>query len=455
MKTTIEPVHDTSFMFRAHSSFRSLCMKQETRRFIQIMIAAIVVTVVSVIGWQIHINVVEKHDNQSSSSSNNSTLSPTLSPTVVRAPTPFPIKTLDYIAQFVDGKERKQFIYKYFPRCQNRLLQMEADLKRFMDQKIAIENIFKNVTCDLNGETYFETWYSHVMQLTPTFLIGSYHMPAPIQLNLPSFDFYTLCRMNDDGWITHIDISFKQCNGTIDFMSLPQLQSLQVLKLNDNLFTGAINFTSLPQSLEVLQLDYNRFTGTINTTSLPQSLKQLILRSNQFTGTVDLTSLPQFLVDINLDTNKFHGNVDLLSLPPSLKALKLGANQFTGTIDLTSLPDDMEELWLYDNKLTGTVDLTLLPQSLQVLALSRNSFYGSVNLITLPESMADLSLDKNQFTGSVDLTSLPQLLHILMLSDNKFTGLLDLRKIPHELLSGQFEKSQNQFSGYIHSNDTY
>ena len=119
---TIPLPQNKSNVSRAHCtcvSFRSLCMKQPTRTLMQLVIAVFILVGVGVaiIGWQIHVNVAKKNDSQMQSSSPNSN-STSSSPTVTSIS--FPIKSVEYSAQFMDNTN--ETLYKYLPRFTKRLL---------------------------------------------------------------------------------------------------------------------------------------------------------------------------------------------------------------------------------------------------------------------------------------------------------------------------------------------
>ena len=368
MKTTIEYDQDASTM--SCLSIRSFCIKrlQKTTVVTKIAIAVIFCAVIAILGWQIHVKVIEPNDNQSH--------------------TAFPIESLKYIQQFVDSSISNDTLHKCFPIRRKKFLQFEKAIRKFMDQKKAIQQVFGNAKCAESDDLNWWWYDNFIMTSRPKIHkadrgIDAAYLP---QLDIDRFDRSGTCLTNN-GDIVHLNVSHINCDCTC-----------------------TVDLTSLPKSLEIFELTSSELNGTVDLTEFPQTLKALTLEYNEFTGTVDLTSLPK-----------------------SLKALKLVNNKFTGTIDLRSLPDELEILFLHENQFTGTVDLTLLPETLELLHLGENQFTGSINLRSLPQSLTGLALNDNKFTGTVDLTSLPPLLEILVLSNNHFTGSSGPSNLPHKL----------------------
>ena len=444
----------------SHLSCCTLKLMRQSHVIIKIVLGIIIIAVVTIIGWGLHVNLVEKNkDNQSpiQTISLSPTILPTIQPTIQLTtqpttqptslphphPTQSPIATqsisptqspilstesIDYIEQFLGPTISKHTLYKHLPKWNTKISQMEIDIKRFMNQKIAIQKLFKNIACAQDAHTAHDTfnqWYSAILACKPTIDIDKKKShSSTVKLNIDRFDHEEFCVSNNNGWIINMTIHQKHhCNGSIDLTSLSNLKELKVLHMTENGFTGTINLTSLPQSLEILILKSNQFTGSIDLTMLPQTLKNLDLSHNQFDGTVNLTSLPSELVELDLSFNKFNGIVDFSSVPRNstrLEQLSLSMNQFSGSIDLEYLPESLQRLLLNNNQFDGSVNLTLLPKLLTDLFLNHNQFTGTVDLTSLPETLHDLLLDYNQFNGTVDRSKLPQTLWHLGLSHNLF-----------------------------------
>lgn len=354
---------------------RTKTRNTNTKKTFKVMIPVIVsVVVAAIVGWQVHVIIAQKNENQLQSPTlptQPSTTLPTRFPTSITtlSPTVIPAETLQYIEEFLDSSLTNQTLHERLPEWKDTILRIETDIKQFMQQKLAIKQLFRNVSCA--QVTYqggdFNHWYSFVSNSKPTIhLINITHNITWPHANIDDFNSTGICE-SENGWVTEIDLEDAMCSGTVDLASLPNL-------------------------LKVLILKNNQFTGAVNLTSLPQSLTHLDLNQNQFIGTVDLTLLP---------------------VQTKLVQLDLSDNQFTGTINLRSLPASLQHLFLNKNKFTGTVDLTLLPPSLQLLKVNQNQFTGSVNLISLPQSLGTLDIDLgfNNFTGIVDLSYLTNFTH--------------------------------------------
>ena len=67
--------------------------------------------------------------------------------------------------------------------------------------------------------------------------------------------------------------------------------------------------TQLPDSLCMLYLANNRFSGALELTRLPLSLTSVFLHQNPFSGTVDLSQLPRGLEELYLSNNKLSGEI--------------------------------------------------------------------------------------------------------------------------------------------------
>ena len=158
----------------------------------------VLVAIVSIIGWQIQSHV------------SLSTHTSTPSPTVLAA------RTLDYIEQFLHPSLTKQTLHKLLPQWKDKILQMETLIKQFMDQKIAIQQLFRNVSCTqtiIKGVEFNIHLYSFVSNSTPT--IGFSYITNTIWLDIDEFDFSDLCK-SENGWITTVHVSGASCDGTVD-----------------------------------------------------------------------------------------------------------------------------------------------------------------------------------------------------------------------------------------------
>lgn len=238
MKTTMKHIHDPS-----HIS--GLPLQSEHKKKVQIyvyvkaVITVILITVLAIAGWRMYAHVVSKNDNQTSVvSSPIATLQ--LTETLILSPKASPpsISNQTFDSNLV--------------RFNKKLFQMDAAIRQFMDQQMAIEQLFRNVTCsrDVNE------WYSFIVNSKPT--IDMDIITKQINLNVDHFEHEHICN-SSDGWITYIGLDGIGCSGVVDLTSLPKY--LEVLRLDANSFTGTVDLTSLPESLQELTLSHNTFRG--------------------------------------------------------------------------------------------------------------------------------------------------------------------------------------------------
>ncbi|CAL5391861.1 unnamed protein product [Camellia sinensis] len=312
------------------------------------------------------------------------------------------------------------------------------------------------------------------------------------------------------GRVSHVSLDGLGLSGKIAGKGLQKLQSLKVLSLSGNNFTGTISpELALIPTLQTLNLSHNSLSGRIPTsftsiTSLrfldvsdnflsgpipddffqPNSvsgLRFLSLSKNSFEGPVPSTlSRCTSLNYLNLSDNHFSGNLiffggiwlltrlrtlDLshnsfsgpvprgVSAIHNLKVLDLQENRFSGSIpyDIGLCPH-LNRLDFSDNLFTGSLPPTLNRlNSLTFLGLSNNVFAGDLpQWIGNMSSLRHLDLSSNGFTGVLpsSMGDMKSLVH-LSLGDNKITG-----NIPESLFDlglGQIDLSKNEFIGAIPS----
>ena len=479
MKVTIGDDQSTCTVTYACSSLN----KRYTSTIIKVCISIVLVAVISIIGWQIHDIIGAKNDNQSSKSSfrvnvietnynESSTSPPTVSATLSPTPKPTIIsdQRLKYLSKFSHSPNSTYSdLRTYLPIWKKRILQMDSEIKLFMDQKRAIQKLSRKIklTERCQHEPFYQ-WYSFVLKSKPR--IDTDNITNTIRWKIDSFDYKDICHTNN-GLITYLKVHVTACSGFLDFTSLPDSLTVFEIPLQGSLH-GPVNLTSLPDSLRELTVncygteepidltslppfltklhfEYNDFEGSIDLSSLPDSLQELSLNRNQLSGSVDLAPLRHHpnLKILSLQENKFNGSIDLTMLPNNgrFEAARLRANKFTGTVDLTSLPQSLKELELFSNRLTGTINLTSLPTNLETLDLGLNKLNGTVDLTSLPPSIKEIFLPKNKFTGSVDMTKLPHSLNGLYLWRNRLSGTVDLTKVPPSVNVLRLE--YNRFTG--------
>ncbi|KAH9648764.1 hypothetical protein KPL70_025727 [Citrus sinensis] len=264
------------------------------------------------------------------------------------------------------------------------------------------------------------------------------------------------------------------------------VNSLEVLYLHDNDFTGPVPHLGGFSSLEELQLDVNRLNGTIDQ-SLSQlsKLESLSLDGNSFTDVIsetffsNMSNLQELVLADNSLTLKLSHNW----VPPfqlkwlSLASCKMGPhfpkwlqtqNQLVH-LDISNvgisdtIPDwfwdlssKLSYLNLSNNHIKGKLpDLSLRFDGTRIggtsIDINSNHFEGSIP--PLPSNSPFLNLSKNKFSGVMDLVGLIA----LNLSRNNLTGpitpkigeltSLDFLDLSRNLFSGSIPSSLSQLSG--------
>ncbi|EED87757.1 predicted protein, partial [Thalassiosira pseudonana CCMP1335] len=172
--------------------------------------------------------------------------------------------------------------------------------------------------------------------------------------------------------LERLDISFNECHGTLPSNIGSSLQSMQLLALHHNSFSG-----SLPSSLGEMR-----------------SLHFLQLQANQFVGAIpaaisDMTGL----ITLNLSDQKSKGGGLTGSLPgfsamPDLKVLDLSNNYLHSEIPSNFLAmtniNNVDSLDVSSNEIRGENDFHTIPLevfeviTLQQLFMGTNSFASAI-----------------------------------------------------------------------------
>ncbi|XP_071688669.1 receptor-like protein 7 [Rutidosis leptorrhynchoides] len=282
-----------------------------------------------------------------------------------------------------------------------------------------------------------------------------------------------------------IDLSDNFITGEIPPL-ICQAESLGILDLSSNSFTGTLPTCLFGKSIFFIDLSQNNFGGTISNTfthecqlkmldlsgnrfvgQLPKSLANctnlmsLDVRDNYFDGVFPfwLGSLTE-LQELDLSFNRFSGAIHDPStfIPesfPKLQMLILANNDFSG-----HLPDKYFKIWKamkssnmgFDNSFT-TVENIKPSKAINTFAqidLSCNSFDGEIpQSLTDLQGLGSLNLSNNRLTGYV-LPSFGNLTNLesLDLSHNELSG-----EIPHELVQlnflAKFNVSFNNLAGRV------
>ncbi|KAL4291951.1 hypothetical protein GQ457_14G027010 [Hibiscus cannabinus] len=194
----------------------------------------------------------------------------------------------------------------------------------------------------------------------------------------------------------------NKLEGQLSFHSLSNSESLEVLDVSDNDFSGELPAWLWNKTyLRILDLSRNHFEGPI-----PFGLCNLVylgfldLSTNHFSGIIPSCSSLQKMKHVHLAQNELSGTLsDSLFNSSSLVTLDLSENNLTGRIpDWNSRLLDLSVLLLKANQLSGEIPLHLCRlQSLSILDLSQNKLSGHV-----PSCLSNLTLKPKSEKSSVD-----------------------------------------------------
>jgi hypothetical protein len=183
--------------------------------------------------------------------------------------------------------------------------------------------------------------------------------------------------------ILSIDVSSNFIIDELNEPDLGALNSLMVLKINDNKFNGTVPntlFHSL-KDLVTLDLSLNEFTGKVQYDSFNYNtaMESLNLGKNSFTGSLPSIQTMPRLANFMVDTNSFSGSLQssFFNLG-TLVDLRLGHNKLTGTISSEiNINTDLMILHLGSNKFGGTLpSLSGLQNALLYVDIADNGFTG-------------------------------------------------------------------------------
>ena len=205
-------------------------------------------------------------------------------------------------------------------------------------------------------------------------------------------------------------IAFNSFTGTIP-TSFGSLSSMQFFGVNENSFTGSSDglaaVAGLPNlhnflvswnaftgdfanayfapTLEVIRLDNNKFTGPDAFSRLCTSpaVLELLMLNNEFSGSVP-SCIGDFsvLVIMDISGNNFEGSLpDTLPLLSNLSIVIMGDNFLTGQVEGLFVADYLTTVVLSDNQFTGTLPYDVFNSSLKLESFSatKNCFSGSLS----------------------------------------------------------------------------
>ncbi|CAA7032895.1 unnamed protein product [Microthlaspi erraticum] len=228
--------------------------------------------------------------------------------------------------------------------------------------------------------------------------------------------------------IYFLDLSYNNFSGMLPRSFFRGCFSLNILKLSRNKFSGDFlpKGTNFP-ALNVLRVDDNLFTGEIGVGLLSSNntLSILDMSNNFLTGAVPGWISELYALEFLLISNNFLQGL----IPPSLLAmpylsfLDLSGNLFSGALP-SHVNNAMAKkiLFLHNNNFTGLIPNTLL-EHVQILDIRNNELYGGIPQFVHAEDINILLLRGNNLTGSIprQLCELRNI-RLLDLSDNKLNG---------------------------------
>ncbi len=197
-----------------------------------------------------------------------------------------------------------------------------------------------------------------------------------------------------------LKLGFNQLNGTLPNFS--NLGKLETLYLSSNKLSGVMpSFDKLRNIVEI-DLSVNQLSGQVPEIK-SQTIKVINLASNAFTGDSPKMSYTASLKKLVISDNRLSGSIpDFFGLY-QLEELNLSGNRFTGKVPNFSGSPYLRILKLSNNKLTGNIpDFNKLAK-LQFLALDHNQLSGSIPEFTYLPSLIEMDLSHNELDGKAPL----------------------------------------------------
>lgn len=190
-------------------------------------------------------------------------------------------------------------------------------------------------------------------------------------------------------------------------LSIGNLQGLISLGLDNNGFSGTIEWIGKLKNLQSLCLRNNNFTGPIpySIGKLTQ-LTELYLRNNAFEGHIPPSlGNPQLLLKLDLSYNKLQGTIPLeISNLRQLIYLQLASNKLNGEIpDALGMCQNLVTIQMDQNFLRGDMPISFGNlNSLTILNISHNNLSGTIPVALgyLP-LLSKLDLSYNNLQGEV------------------------------------------------------
>ncbi|XP_028804767.1 receptor-like protein 33 [Neltuma alba] len=326
------------------------------------------------------------------------------------------------------------------------ILKLEKpNVAKFLQNLTEIKELYLDgVKMSVKGKEWGQALYSlqnlQIVSMSSCFLLG------PIDSSLVKLQSLSVLRLNNNNFTSSVPETFggltnlttlhlKNCNLIGMFpKQIFQISNLQVLDLSENQnLQGSLPYFQHNVFLQSLNLSRTGFSG-----QLPSSIHNLRMVSS-----------------LDLSNSKFHERLpSSIAELTSLVHLDLSFNNFTGSLPFFNMLKNLSYLFVNNNGLEGEVPSFHFKglEKLVSIDLGCNFLNGSVpsSLSTLP-SLRQLSLSHNKFKGLLDefpnASSSP--LEILDISGNNLQGHIPL-SIFHLKRLSFIEFSSNKFNGTIH-----
>ena len=186
------------------------------------------------------------------------------------------------------------------------------------------------------------------------FVRGIKNLNPTWNTNTPACEWHGVW-CNEEGEVGAID--WKGCNlqGTFFWEHLPK--SVLILDLSRHELCGLVEFELFPPKLETLRLSSNKFTGSIK--NLPVFMQVISVDDNCFTGELNFGLLPASLRFLDVSHNELSGTPQFGDIKSNLRRIYLRNNFFEGEVDFQRLPGTVIWLTLDGNRdLSGMIDLS-------------------------------------------------------------------------------------------------
>ncbi|XP_072071289.1 receptor-like protein EIX2 isoform X3 [Arachis hypogaea] len=255
-----------------------------------------------------------------------------------------------------------------------------------------------------------------------------------------------------------LDMGWNEITGMVPDLSHSQLQSLHVLRLDNNRLSGTIH-EGIGQlsNLTHLNLGNNFLTDPLLCANSTKYMRFMDLSNNDLRGELsDCWRGFELLVVLDLSNNQLYGNMPKsLGSLRNIQSIQFEGNNFSG--EIPSSLNNCTQLQIFDvadNKLSGRIPSWIgdnIP-NLLVLSLRSNNFHGNI-----PLSMCNLhklhvlDLSLNILSGNICIYPLlcansTKYMRFMDLSNNDLRGELSDYWMSFELLV-VLDLSNNQFYG--------